>query len=280
MNTSEKDQLKKDLLDRIRSRFLDEETEDRKRAMDIITSVLFQDERAFQLENREAEALSEEIYLMTKGKLGILDPLIDDPDINEIMVNGPEKIFYEKGSKLIRYDMSFNNSEELEEVMRSIAGQVHREINELNPIVDARLPSGARVNGVYKNVAIGGPVLTIRKFSDSYITMDDLISNETLTEEEAGFLRSLVICGYNLFISGGTSSGKTTLLNALSGYIPEKERVIVIEDSMELKLSHIENIVHMECRNANSQGKGSVTMSDLIRSSLRMRPDRIIVNTK
>ena len=179
MNTSEKDQLKKDLLDRIRSRFLDEETEDRKRAMDIITSVLFQDERAFQLENREAEALSEEIYLMTKGKLGILDPLIDDPDINEIMVNGPEKIFYEKGSKLIRYDMSFNNSEELEEVMRSIAGQVHREINELNPIVDARLPSGARVNGVYKNVAIGGPVLTIRKFSDSYITMDDLISNET-----------------------------------------------------------------------------------------------------
>ena len=277
MNTSEKDQLKKDLLDRIRSRFLDEETEDRKRAMDIITSVLFQDERAFQLENREAEALSEEIYLMTKGKLGILDPLIDDPDINEIMVNGPEKIFYEKGSKLIRYDMSFNNSEELEEVMRSIAGQVHREINELNPIVDARLPSGARVNGVYKNVAIGGPVLTIRKFSDSYITMDDLISNETLTEEEAGFLRSLVICGYNLFISGGTSSGKTTLLNALSGYIPEKERVIVIEDSMELKLSHIENIVHMECRNANSQGKGSVTMSDLIRSSLRMRPDRIIV---
>jgi len=162
-------------------------------------------------------------------------------------------------------------------VMRNIAGSVHREINELNPIVDARLEDGSRVNGVYKNVAVNGPILTIRKFSDKYMTMEDLVSNGTMTERESEFLTSLVACGYNLFISGGTSSGKTTLLNALSTAVPENERVIVIEDSMELKLSHIKNIVHMECRNANSKGKGMVTMSDLIKASLRMRPDRIIV---
>lgn len=227
----------------------------------------------FDTIEREARRIS----LKIRGNFGILDPLIEDESVNEIMVNGKDDIFYEKGGRIARYDLVFDTVEELEEVIRSIAGQVHREINELNPIVDARLPDGSRVSGVYKNVAVNGPILTIRKFSESFITIEDLISNGTVKEDEAEFLKALVICGYNLFISGGTSSGKTTLLNALSDFIPEEERVIVIEDSMELKLSHISNIVHMECRNANSQGKGMVTMADLIKASLRMRPDRIIV---
>ena len=147
----------------------------------------------------------------------------------------------------------------------------------MNPIVDARLADGSRVNSVYSNVAINGPILTIRKFSDSYMNMDKLTENGTVTEEGALLLKTLVACGYNIFVSGGTSSGKTTLLNALAEAIPKEERVIVVEDSMELKLSGIENIVHMECRNAGSSGKGTVTMSQLIKSSLRMRPDRIVV---
>ena len=147
----------------------------------------------------------------------------------------------------------------------------------MNPIVDARLADGSRVNSVYSNVAVNGPILTVRKFSDKYMTMKDLTDNGTITLEAAILLKTLVACGYNIFVSGGTSSGKTTLLNALAEAIPKEERVIVIEDSMELKLSTIENIVHMECRNASSSGKGSVTMSQLIKSSLRMRPDRIIV---
>jgi pilus assembly protein CpaF len=161
--------------------------------------------------------------------------------------------------------------------MRSLAAQVHREINEMQPIVDARLADGSRVNGVYKNVAVNGPILTIRKFSDRYRTLESLIAGETISEEGGRLLALLVACGYNLFISGGTSSGKTTFLNALADYIPEEERIIVIEDSSELKLAGIKNIVHLECRNRNTLGKGEVNMAQLIKSSLRMRPDRIIV---
>ncbi len=243
----------------------------------VIIETVFRKDEARELGWEELDELIQSTYLMTRGKLGILDPLAEDEDVTEIMVNGKDSIFYEKNGRIERYGLSFNTTEDLEEVMRNIAGSVHREINELNPIVDARLEDGSRVNGVYKNIALNGPILTIRKFSGKYITMDDLVGNGTVTDRQAEFLRALVESGYNLFISGGTSSGKTTLLSALSDYIPKEERVIVIEDSMELKLSHIENIVHMECRNANSRGKGLVTMADLIKTSLRMRPDRIIV---
>ena len=243
----------------------------------VIIETVFRKDEARELGWEELDELIQSTYLMTRGKLGILDPLAEDEDVTEIMVNGKDSIFYEKNGRIERYGLSFNTTEDLEEVMRNIAGSVHREINELNPIVDARLEDGSRVNGVYRNIALNGPILTIRKFSGKYITMDDLVGNGTVTKRQAEFLRALVESGYNLFISGGTSSGKTTLLNALSDYIPKEERVIVIEDSMELKLSHIENIVHMECRNANSRGKGLVTMADLIKTSLRMRPDRIIV---
>lgn len=265
--------LKKAVLEDARKAMM----EDHDDPKSVIIETVFRKDEARELGWEELDELIQSTYLMTRGKLGILDPLAEDEDVTEIMVNGKDSIFYEKNGRIERYGLSFNTTEDLEEVMRNIAGSVHREINELNPIVDARLEDGSRVNGVYKNIALNGPILTIRKFSGKYITMDDLVGNGTVTDGQAEFLRALVESGYNLFISGGTSSGKTTLLNALSDYIPKEERVIVIEDSMELKLSHIENIVHMECRNANSRGKGLVTMADLIKTSLRMRPDRIIV---
>ena len=202
---------------------------------------------------------------------------MEDEDVTEIMVNNHEEIFFEKDGNINRYNMTFESDEELEEIMQNTASQVHREINELNPIVDARLPDGSRVNGVYKNIAVKGPTMTIRKFSKRYMKMEDLVNNGTLTEDAALMLTHFVCKKYNIFVSGGTSSGKTTLLNALGQFIGKEERVIVIEDSTELQLNYIENIVQMECRQANSSGKGKVNMSDLIKTSLRMRPDRIIV---
>ena len=265
------------MLHDIRRRFAAEETLDDRRAMEIIAEEVFGDEESGNFDDETADRIIQKIFLKTRRRLGILQPLLEDRMVTEIMVNGPEHIFAERQGKIERWPLSFDSADELAEIIRNIAGDVHREISELNPIVDARLADGSRVNSVYSNVAINGPILTIRKFSDNYMTMEDLTGNGTVTPEGALLLRTLVECGYNIFVSGGTSSGKTTLLNALAGAIPPEERVIVIEDSMELKLSTVENIVHMECRNAVSSGKGSVTMSQLIKSSLRMRPDRIIV---
>ena len=264
-------------LHNVRRRFAAEETLDDRRAMEIIAEEVFGDEESGNFDDETADRIIQKIFLKTRRRLGILQPLLEDRQVTEIMVNGPEHIFAERQGKIERWPLSFDSPDELAEIIRNIAGDVHREISELNPIVDARLADGSRVNSVYSNVAINGPILTIRKFSDNYMTMEDLAGNGTVTPEAALLLRTLVECGYNIFVSGGTSSGKTTLLNALAGAIPPEERVIVIEDSMELKLSTVENIVHMECRNAVSSGKGSVTMSQLIKSSLRMRPDRIIV---
>ena len=210
-------------------------------------------------------------------KYGLLNSLLEDPSINEIMVNGPGTIFVEKNRELVRVDDAFVSDTELEEVIRMFASDVHREVNEANPIVDARLPSGFRVNGVLKTVALNGPILTIRKFREKEITMDELVETGSLSRQCADDLSALVNSGYNIFISGGTSSGKTTFLNALTAYIGADERVIIIEDSAELMITHLENKVQMECRAANSIGKGEVTMERLIRTSLRMRPDRIIV---
>lgn len=227
--------------------------------------------------SRETVIIIDSINRRLTSRYGILTVLLDDPDINEIMVNGPDNIYVEKERTLIRIDDAFTCANELEEMIRMFASDVHREINEANPIVDARLPSGYRVNGVLKNVALNGPILTIRKFREKEIEMEELVSFETLTKECAADLEALVKSGYNIFISGGTSSGKTTFLNALTAYIGSSERVITIEDSAELVISHIENKVQLECRAANSIGKGEVSMTQLIRTSLRMRPDRIIV---
>ena len=237
----------------------------------------FGSEIALKASSRESAIIVDSIYRRLHGKYGILSDLLDDPLINEIMVNGPECIYIEKERQIVRIDDAFTSCTELEEIIRMLASDVHREINEANPIVDARLPSGYRVNGVLKNVALNGPILTIRKFREKEIEMDELVGCASLTRECAEDLAALVSSGYNVFISGGTSSGKTTFLNALTAFIGKNERVITIEDSAELVISHIHNKVQMECRAANSIGKGEVTMTQLIRTSLRMRPDRIIV---
>jgi pilus assembly protein CpaF len=217
------------------------------------------------------------VFCRTRKKLGVLQPFADDASVSEIMVNGPHDIFIERNGRVIHTDAAFEDAEELEEVIRRIAADIHREINELSPVLDARLADGSRVNAVYKNVALNGPILTIRKFPESRITMKELLGFGTLTEEAAVFLVKLVEAAYNIFISGGTSSGKTTFLNALSNFIPKHERIVTIEDSAELQIAEIGNIVKLECRSANAQDKGGVDMTQLIRASLRMRPDRIIV---
>lgn len=226
---------------------------------------------------QEYREIISRIYAKTRSKLGMLERYIEDESINEIMVNGKDNFFFEDGEGIHRESGIFDSTEELEEIIRNIAAGVRREINEMNPILDARLQNGSRVNAVYKNIAAGGPVLTIRKFSKDRLTVKDMIRRGTLTEQCADYLKAAVECGYNIFVSGGTSSGKTTFLNAMSDFIPEGERVIVIEDSTELQLKNIRNLVQLECHNANSMGRGSVSMDMLIRTSLRMRPDRIIV---
>lgn len=269
--------LVEDILTDVRNRIASEETVDDIKAKEIILQEIFKRPVLAQEDMHTLISKYENIFYKTRSRLGILKPLVDDPDITEIMVNGPDIIFVEKAGILSKMDMAFDSVGELEEVMQNIAAQVHREINELNPIVDARLADGSRVNGVYKNVAVNGPILTIRKFSNRYMKMDELIDSGTVSEDGAFLLKALTYYGYNVFVSGGTSSGKTTLLNALSEFIPKHDRVIVIEDSSELQLGYIENLVRMECRQGNTYGKGKITMSQLIRTSLRMRPDRIIV---
>ena len=246
-------------------------------AMGIILDCILEEADMCMAEMKELELLAEKIFLKTRRSLGILTPLVEDSEITEIMVNGPDKIFYEKEGNILRASMCFDSEEELEEIMQRIMSEVHREINELNPIADARLPDGSRVNGVFRNIAVSGSTLTIRKFSDNYMELEDLTANGTMTPDTALLLEALTFCGYNLFVSGGTSSGKTTLLNALGGCIDPSERVIVIEDSAELQVKNHKNVIRLECRAANSQGIGAVTMTDLIKSSLRMRPSRIIV---
>ena len=239
--------------------------------------VFFSSELSYRASTDELTLIVESMVQRVSSRYGVLADLLEDSSINEIMVNGPERIYVERNKRLERIDDSFTSDAELEETIRMFASDVHREVNEAHPIVDARLPSGYRVNGVLKTVALNGPILTIRKFREKEIEMSDLIEYGSISEECASDLRALVRSGYNMFISGGTSSGKTTFLNALSASIGESERVITIEDSAELVISHIENRVQLECRSANSIGKGEVSMEQLIRTSLRMRPDRIIV---
>ena len=235
--------------------------------------------RVFELVEvvEEFDTYIKRIYGAVHGILGSLSYLLDDCEVCEIMANGPDNVFVERRSEIIKLDLGFDSKEEMLKVIRRIASIVHREVSELSPILDARLKDGSRVHAVMDNVAIGGPSLTIRRFGDSVITMEQLIRGGTLTAECARDLKSYVQAGINIFVSGGTSSGKTTMLNAIGRFIPQNERAVVIEDSMELKLDGIGNIVRLECRQANSTGRGKITMNDLIRASLRMKPDRIIV---
>ncbi len=243
--------------------------------IDMIEEELFKSDPGMSPDGYEEAVFR--IFGRIRSRLGPLYRLAGDRDINEIMVNGFENVFVEKRGEIKRVKSVFTSTGELEDVIRNIAAEVRREINELNPILDARLSDGSRVNAVYKNIALSGPVLTIRKFSRNRMTMKKLTELGSLTEECAQMLRTLVESGYNIFVSGGTSSGKTTFLNALSDFIPEEKRVIIIEDSAELQLTGVDNLVQMECHNANSLGKGLVSMDMLIKTSLRMRPDYIII---
>ena len=209
-------------------------------------------------------------------RLDILQELLDDKDVTEIMINGAGKIFIEKKGNMVLWNRRFEKTEQLEDIIQQIVGKVNRIVNVSSPIADARLEDGSRVHIVLPPVALDGPVVTIRKFPDP-ITIEKLIRFQALTEEAAQFLEQLVKAKYNLFVCGGTNSGKTTFLNALSSFIPETERVITIEDSAELQITHVPNLVRLETRNANTEGEGEITISQLIKASLRMNPSRIIV---
>lgn len=216
------------------------------------------------------------VYGSIRG-LGLLDSLLADESITEVMVNGPDDIFIEKDGVVQRLPAQFENARRLEDIIQRIVGTAGREVNQANPIVDTRLPDGSRVNVVLPPVALDGPTVTIRKFSRAPMTMRRLIGYGSVSPEIAGVLELLVRSKHNVFISGGTGSGKTTFLNALSNFIDRHERVITIEDSAELQIDNVDNLVRLETRNANVAGTGEVTIRDLIRSSLRMRPERIIV---
>jgi len=248
------------------------------------------DEELYELIERSIRAHTRELSLdvgeRITGKrdvfnalrgLDVLQDMMDDPDITEIMVNGSEDIFYEKEGELYRSDARFSDERKLQDVIQKIASGVNRAVNEANPIVDARLADGSRVNVVLPPVALDGPAVTIRKFPKERITMERLIELGSISGEAATMLETLVKAGYNIFVSGGTGSGKTTMLNALSDYIPSDERVVTIEDSAELQIAGVPNLVRLEMRNANAEGNRAITIRDLIKTSLRMRPSRIVV---
>ena len=210
-------------------------------------------------------------------RLDVLQELLEDQDITEIMINGPDHIFIEKGGRLLDSGKKFPSQAKLEDVIQQIVSKVNRVVNEASPIVDVRLLDGSRVNVVLPPVALDGPVMTIRRFPENPFDMDKLLELGSITKEAAVFLRTLVEARYNIFISGGTGSGKTTFLNALSNYIPSTERIVTIEDSAELQIQNIANLVRLETRNANLEGKNEITVRDLVRSALRQRPDRSII---
>lgn len=221
-------------------------------------------------------SIVQQVYSSIRG-FGLLDSIISDDTITEVMINGPENVFIEKNGRLFKLDKQFESQRRLEDVIQRIVGLAGREVNQANPICDTRLPDGSRVNVVLPPIALCGPTVTIRKFSKTPMTIAKLIEYGSITQEIADKLEMLVKAKYNIFISGGTGSGKTTFLNALSNYIPHDERVITIEDSAELQIENIDNLVSLETRNANASGAGQITIRDLIKSSLRMRPERIIV---
>lgn len=220
--------------------------------------------------------LVQQVYSSIRG-FGLLDSIISDDAVTEIMINGPDNVFIEKNGRLTKLNAAFESEKRLEDIIQRIVGKAGREVNRANPICDTRLPDGSRVNVVLPPISLCGPILTIRKFSKNPMTVEKLIEYGSITEEIAEKLEQLVKAKYNIFISGGTGSGKTTFLNALSNFIPKDERVITIEDSAELQITGIENLVSLEARNANASGAGQVTIRELIKSSLRMRPERIVV---
>ena len=244
--------------------------------LEVIDDLILNQTRKEFFSLKEKVELRQELFCSVR-KLDVLQELIEDESVTEIMVNGPDAIFVERNGKLTRWNKTFTSREKLEDVIQQIVGRCKRVVNESSPIVDARLENGARVNAVVYPVALNGPILTIRRFPDDPITMEKLISLGSITEECAGFLKKLVQARYSMVIGGGTGSGKTTFLGAVAEYIPKDERLITIEDNAELKIRGIDNLVCLEAKMANMAGAAAVTIRDLIKSALRMRPDRIIV---
>ena len=242
---------------------------------EMIDELIASKEKEYRLSLRPKLKLRNSLFDSFR-RLDILQELLDDKDITEIMVNGKEDIFIEKKGRSIRLNKRFKSNEQLEDMIQQIVSEVNRVVNVSSPIADARLKDGSRVHIVLPPVSLVGPIITIRKFPE-VISMERLILLEAINKEASDFLKKLVRAGYNIFISGGTNSGKTTFLNALSAYIPDDERVITIEDSAELQLKHIKNIVRLEARPANIQGEKAVSIADLIKASLRMNPSRIVV---
>lgn len=243
---------------------------------DLIGMAVSKEAREIPMTLRQRADL-ERIIFNSLRKLDILQELVDDKAVTEIMVNGPNEIFYEKAGRIYEFEGHFSSEEKLEDVIQQIVGRHNRVVNQASPIVDTRLSDGSRVNIVLNPISIGGSAVSIRKFPEHPMSMEKLIDIESISPEAAGVLQTLTQAKYNIFISGGTGSGKTTFLNALSQYIPDDERIITIEDSAELQLVGAKNIVRLETRNSNTDGVTPITIRDLIRTALRMRPDRIIV---
>ncbi len=243
---------------------------------ELIDEMLVRESKTSPMTLAERKQLRRELFDAIR-KLDVLQELVDDPHITEIMINGPGSVFVEQDGRLFQSDLRFESQEKLQNVIQQIVADCNRVVNEASPIVDARLENGARVNVVLNPVALNGPIVTIRRFPEKPIMMEDLIAYGSVSGEVCEWLSRLVRAKYNIFISGGTGSGKTTFLNALSYYIPKEERIITIEDSAELQILDVPNLVRMETRNANVEGCREITIRDLIRTSLRMRPDRIIV---
>ncbi len=246
---------------------------------ELIYKVIAEESENRYLSLQYREVLAREIFASVR-KLDILQELIDDDEITEIMINGPDNIFIEKRGRIYKSDKKFQNAEKLEDVIQQIVAGCNRVVNERSPIADARLNDGSRVNVVLKPLALNGSTVTIRRFPETAITMEDYISFGSITEEAASFLKKAVKFGYNIFISGGTGSGKTTLLNILSEYIPGDSRVITIEDSAELQIKGVENLVSLETRNATVEGCDEIGLRDLIRTALRMRPEGIKIKKR
>ena len=242
----------------------------------IILKVIAQKNKQRWISLSERVLVGKKIFYGLCG-MDVLQPILDDEAVTDIMVNGPNHIYYEKNGQMKCSTEHFEDAKRLEDLIQQIVGSVNRSVNEANPIVDARLADGSRVHVVLPPVALNGPVLTIRRFRKRPITIEELIEWKTLDRGTATYLRKAVEEKKNIFVCGGTASGKTTLLNVLSNFIPKEERIITIEDAAELRLAHLENVVTLETRNENVEGKGKISMRDLIRASLRMNPDRIIV---
>lgn len=280
MNDRQKDELIKEIRKEIALRrnlaleFTGSELD--RELLELIESITFEKAGSGALNPLEIKVIVDTVFNQMR-RLDAIEPFINDREITEIMVNGPDKIFVERNGEVQKTDARFESRERLEDIIQVIVGKVNRSVNEAEPIVDARLEDGSRVNVVLPPVALNGPIVTIRKFPDKPMTIEDLIRYGSITEEAAEFLNKLVKSKYNIFICGGTGSGKTSFLNALSGLIPPDERIVTIEDSAELQLSSIENLVRLETRNANTEGKGEIKMKSLIKTALRMRPERIIV---